>query len=606
MAVAGYNTATPPVQDRAGNTASDEKTVLRMAMDLFYKARDHRKPLLQQWQQNYNYLHNSFAGTGVPARRTISSPEIKPIISGLVAWATDTEPIFDCEPEASPFTPFYDTFADMADDLEMCLQSGWRHGEIDAEVEKLLWDGFTYGIGFLKTTWDASLHSGLGDYAVRRVDPFTFFVDPYARSMGDASYFVEVHTMSRQEMEKRWPGSNKKVDYGATSREDGSESPTRLAPGANPSAPLANPAAIPPNTDSRYGLPGQGRDGPATDPGVTIFEFWLKTQSTIPAPNPGPDAMPTHSDDERCIDVWRCIVIANGVCILMDEPASEFWSTEIHPYDRYTPEDTGEFYGDSLVQQLIPLQQIVNRNLASILANLSLVGNPVFLESNRNDFPRSKIPNLPGQRIPVDGDVNNTARWLEPPKLPPDYMNLVNWATQRMEVVSGLSAITRGAMPSGRNAQGVMDSVAEAGFVRLRMNLRNLQRCLTSAGNKAGAYICEFYDVPRVVALVGPDGEKAARALQGQNFYVPTTEGRVPLKFAINVDIGSQQATSKSARFSELMSLYTVGGIDVEALLEGLQFPGHKALATRMREFQASQGMLGQPATARQQAGRPQ
>lgn len=609
---------TAPLSDRSGVTAAnDARGTLNFCMQLFFSARSARQNLVQQWYRNYQVLHNTFAGTPFANSKSVASPEVKPIVGGLVSWATDTEPIFDALPEASPYTPFYDVYEDMSDDLRMALQAGWKSSFVDAEVEKLLWDGFTYGIGFLKTTWDSSLHQGLGDFSIRRVDPYSFYVDPNATSMDDATFFVERREMPMQEVEKRWPGSRAKIEPGARTYLAGDEAPTRTNEGFGARKPMANPAAIAPSHDSRYGLPGQtNRDSMVEDAGVTIFEFWLRipttakafpTEESAGAKAGNADANPTKPDEDRIYDGWRCVVIAAGRTILVDEPASSFWSTNTHPYDRYVPEDTGEFYGDSLVQLLTPLQLIVNRNLSAILRNLDLTGDPVFLQSSHSNVPRTKIPNQPGQRLSIDGDVNNGVRWMEPPKLPPDYMNLVNWATSRMEVVSGLSAITRGAMPTGRNAQGVMDSVAEAGFVRLRNNLRNLERCLISSGNKAGAYICEFYDVPRVVALVGPGGERSTRALLGENFYVPTKSGRVPLNFQVHVDIGSQQATSKSARFSEAMTMVTTGLIDRQAALEMIAPPGYKDILSRMNQANQAQGVpdaapIG--TDARQQAGR--
>ena len=594
------------LMDRAGReVGSSDGDLFNHCMRLFYRARDERRPLVQKWLRNYKILHNqTYSPLRESWRPAPSPPEVKPIVAALVAWLTDTEPIFNALPAAAPLSPYYEFYDELATDLRMALQAGWQHGGVDSEVERVIWDGYTYGIGVIKTTWDPSMHRGLGDFSVRRVDPFTFYPDPNARSMDDATFFVEVRTMPAQELERRWPGSLAKMNYGEQYRTNTDHAPTRTQPGTSPQAPMSNPGAIAPATIPNWGLPGQSRESVVEDPGVTVFEFWLRTPTTGPAPVPGPDAQPSNPDDERTYDAWRCVVIA-GNRVLLDEPAEAFWSHGQHPYDRYVPEDTGEMVGDSLVELLTPLQLSVNKTLASIEQNIDLMGNPVALESQRAGLPRTKITNRPGQRLPINGDVNNSFRWLDPPQMHPNIANmLVQFYIGRMGAISGLSAIVRGATPTGRNAQGVLDSVSEAAFVRVRLALRNLERCLISAGNKAASNVCEFYNSPRIVALVGPSGERAATALNTTHFYVPTAEGRVPLNFQVNVDLGSQQATSRQARAQDAVQMFTIGLIDGEAALEIINMPGWKDIAARMREYQAQSGTLGQPVGARQRAGR--
>jgi hypothetical protein len=584
--------------------ASDSE-IVNHCMSLFTRARDHRRPLVQQWLRNYSVLHNRFSGIPGRALRSPEPPEIKPIIAALVSWETDTEPIFDALPEANPYSPAYDLYNDLAQTLALCLQSGWKQTNVDAEVERVLWDGMTYGIGVVKTTWDQSIHSGLGDFSIKRTDPFSFFVDPSARSMDDAYFFVEVQQLSYQECLKRWPDAADRIPLGSLTRTDGDQAPNRLLAslGAQPSR--ANSGAVAPSTNATWGLPGQTRDSLFNDPGITIHEFWLRENVTAPAPTPTPDGNPMQTDTERTYDSWRCIIIAGGTTVVSNEPVSSYWSTNTHPYDRYVPEDTGEFYSDSLVELMTGVQLYINRNLASLIQNLDLTGNPVLRESTASMIPRSQIPTTPGGRLQMKTTaVGNEVSWMDPPTLPPEFMQIVQWLTSRMESISGLSAIVRGATPTGRNAEGVLDAVSEAAFVRIRNNLRNLERCLRGAGNKAASYICEFYDEPRVVALSGTGGERTAQMLRGLDFYVPTPEGRIPLGFIVNIDLRSQQATSRQARFQQGMTMFTTGALDLEGLLEFIQFPNYKDVVARIREFQAQNQQLAAAAPARQAAGR--
>lgn len=580
-------------------------------MRLFYQARAHRRPILARWLKNYQILHNQTWEAGrsgwMPAPEP---PEVKPIISSLVAWMTDTEPTFDSMPQANPHDPFYDFYAERAEDMKLCLTSGWQHGKTDAELEKLLWDGFSYGFGVVKTTWDAGLFGGLGDYAMRRIDPFTFYVDPKATSFDDASYFCEVRNISLQELERRWPGSTKKLDEGKTYRTQTDVAPHRLDPGVGSRRPLANPGAIngpgAPTGSNSFGLPGQGSQDRVDieDDGITIFEFWMLSPKEVDAPAANLNNETKVDDDpKRTIDEWRCVVLA-GNQVIMDEPATELWSHGMHPYDRYTPEDTGELYADSLVNLLAPLQLSINRNLAAIEHNLWLSGNPIMLENTRAGIPKSKITNRPGQRIPTNGNPADMVKYLEPPEIKPEMMQLVSFYIGEMERISGLSAIVRGATPTGRNAQGVLDAVQDAALVRIRLMLRNLERTLVSAGNKAASNVAEFYDTDRIVAIAGPGGQQTSSAISGTHFYTRTDEGRVPMNFQVLIGVGSKQATSRSAKFSEATTLFAMQVIDREAALAMIDFPNWQDVAKRVKASEVQAGTVGQPPTARAAAGR--
>jgi hypothetical protein len=186
----------------------------------------------------------------------------------------------------------------------------------------------------------------------------------------------------------------------------------------------------------------------------------------------------------------------------MDEPAENLWSHGQHPFDRYVPIETGEFYGTSMVEMMSPMQESINGLLRSMEHNIWLLGNPPFIEDVRAGISRTVMTNKPGQRITKNS--GGDAGWLSPPSIAPGVVSeLIRFYIDEMERVSGLSAVVRGATPTGRNAQGVIDSVQEAAFVRIRKTRRNLSMTIGSAGEKAAALIVEFYDKPRIVTLLG-------------------------------------------------------------------------------------------------------
>lgn len=565
---------------------------------LFYDARNAKRPMLRRWTRNYHILNNR---TWSPYRPdylpTPEVPEIYPIIATIAAWETDQRTTFEVSPAAAPFSPYYQFYDSLALDLKSVLDSIWVNEHYDAELEKGIWDANVYGTAIFKMVWDNNLAGGLGNPALIRCDPYTVYPDPNAKSDRDMNYIQEVRTISYQEMERRWPGSIKKLGDGGYI-EESPEAPTQLGT-PSPTFPRANPGAISPATSPRYGLPGQSRLSVFDkDEGVTIIETWLRTPVKIDYPG----LADTELGAERHYDTWRYVVVAGNV-VIMDDMAENLWSHGQHPYVRYVPHDLGEFWGFSMVELLTPSQLSINRLLAAIEQNIWLMGNPVFKESTRAGIGRTQITNKPGQRLMVNNQEQ--AEWLQPPQMHPTMSgDLIRFYIGEMERISGLSAIVRGATPTGRNAQGVLDSVQEAAFVRIRAALRNLERCLSQLGNLAASLVAEFYDSPRIVAIVGPSGERTSLALHSYHFYLPSDDGRVPMRFQLIVDAGSSLPTSPQARSRDAETLYALGAIDEEALLEAKKWPNRHIITQRVREMKAATGTLGQPPTARAASGR--
>lgn len=574
--------------------------IVQHVKQLFYRARATRRPIVEQWMKNYQVVHNKTWGTGrAPWMPSPEVPEIYPILASLIGWETDQRPTFEVYPAALPYSPAISQYQTLSSDLQVLMQTSWHVEDYDAEVEKVLWDAKLYGTGIFKSVWDPTLVGGMGDAMLTRIDPWTFYPDPDARSMKDASHFIEVYTISLQELEKRFPGSITHMAEFGSWVEDSDSSPTMTdSSSRGVGAPRANPGALAPNTSAIYGLPGQTDRVSVTDQqGITVFEAWLKVPCETTSTQTNDQGEQTEVT--RRYDAWRCIVVA-GQTVLFDEMAENIYEHGQHPYDRYVSHDTGEFWGQSLVELLAPSQISINKLLAAIEQNIWLMGNPVWKEDKRSGLERQQITNRPGQRLTVN--VGSVSGWEDPPQMHPQISSdLIQFYINEMERISGLSAIVRGATPSGRNGESVMDSVQEAAFVRIRLGLRALERTLVSSGMKLGSLIADFFNTPRIMATVGPTGQRSSLALRPNHFYMPSPTGLAPMRFQILIRAGSM--VSRGQRIQEADTLFAMGAIDGEAVLEAHEFPNRQIIVQRMRES-AMAGLAQQAPGARQRAGR--
>jgi hypothetical protein len=166
--------------------------------------------------------------------------------------------------------------------------------------------------------------------------------------------------------------------------------------------------------------------------------------------------------------------------------------------------------------------------------------------------------------------------------MPNDVQELVGFYIAEMERISGLSGVVRGFSPTGRNAQGVIDSVAESAFVRIRLGLRNLERALSAAGNLVANLVVENYSLPRVMSIVGQDGERSMLALRARHFFIPNEEGADPMRFSLFVRAGSAMPISRAARIAEAETLFAMGALDAQAVLEAHDYPNREQVLQRL------------------------
>ena len=575
------------VAERVDFPKAEDHVVAGRINGLFGHAKREMARRHDRWRKAYRLVHNrGWSNTRDAWMPSPTASEIYPIVSALVGWMTDQRVRFQVVPSADPHSQYANFQQELAADLETVLDSLWVNHTFEGEVEKVLFDSFIYGTGFFKCIYDPGADGGAGNAIMRRCDPFSLFIDPAATSLEDANFIIEARELSITEFERRFPGKGDVIDADMGA---GFSLPHREASETGGRPPMANLAAhsggsgtVPPV----YGKPGAGgqvSDSAYLEGSITVFESWIR-ENTLYTPAEGDDESEPFNVTE-----WRCI-ITTGSHVLMNERAIDMWSHGLHPYVRYLTHDIGDLWGIALVDHLADPQMAINRLLAALQQHAELVSNPIFLEDSRSGIPRQKIVNRPGQRITKG--AGSEAGWLVPPPMPTDVQELVQFYISEMERISGLSGVVRGFSPTGRNSQGVIDSVAESAFVRIRLALRNLERSLSTAGSLMANLVVENYSLPRVTSIVGPDGERSMLALRARHFFVPNEEGADPMRFSLYVRAGSAMPISRAARISEAETLFAMGALDAQAVLEAHDYPARDDILQRLSAM-STLGMSG-------------
>lgn len=593
-----WQSATPslPSQSYPPIPSEEEQRKVRRIIELYGRAREHRKPLFKRWRNNYFYLINRpwAARSGLRPQRPDWLPaplaaEIFPIVSTMAGWLTDQRPTATCSPAAVPHDAYANFLAKMAEDMEFVLTAGWMVNSEERQLGMMARDVMTYGTAISKTFWDPYSAGGLGDASFVRVSPFNFYPDPNATDEHDGNYYLEVRRMTLQDLDRRYPGTYElfKNDGGGTigTLVDTDEQPTHVDY-ADTSRPGPTPAALSPSTTPNTSRPGSGRIDPDMDQAVTVIECWVRESEIVTVTD-----QRTGEERDASTDEWRLLVVANNR-LIFECHAHDLWDHGKHPYNRFPFEELGEFWSISIVELLVDPQKAMNRIVAAIQQNVELTGNPILKRPKTHG--RTQFKNTPGATVEFGPGQGSDLGWLNPPQLQGEMLNLLEFWQKAMERISGMSAVVKGNTPSGRNAQGVVDAVQEAAFVRIRSVLRNMEFCLRGVFTKKADLICSNYTTPRMVALAGPRADRTSLALKANHFTIPSSSGRVPFAYQIHVDAGSSSHTSRAMREDRAVQLFTLGIIDEEAALADLEYPNYQEVARRTAQKRAAQ-MLEAP-----------
>jgi hypothetical protein len=596
------------------DTANSTDDRVRNLKYLYEKARKAKRNRYDTWTRNWRLVHNRVGGNAVEAwMPTPRTSEVYPICSNIVAWANDQHTNISIAAAASPHSDYGEYIQELAMDLGNVINAVWDANHFSAQTKLCIWDSLIYGVGVFKTTWDQNLDDGMGQVCLKRVDPWTLYVDPKCTSFEDAEYIIEARLMSPDEVERRFPGNREAITAGG--RVSGTTEIDQ-APRMHDQVGGSNDGGIAPlNTQTSQGAgvfgytsggPGDGRNAiqtnrrrgnqPTRD--VVVYEFWTKENEEWWEDKT--DIYGKSYSVKHVAPIWRVTCVCNDE-VLLDAFADDLWSHQSHPYSRFAFDDIGEFYGISLVDHLAFPQVYINRLLAAMQMNAELCGNPVFVENEQMGISRQTIVSKPGQRIQMRGtNPNDKPMWLQPPPMPSQVQDLIQFWLARMQNVAGISEAMKGQnrQGPGRTTEQTMSTIQEVAFVRIRSFLANMEEGLEDASQKMCDIIIDNYDQPRMMAVCGPEGRESSIALRGRHFMVPTPHGASPLKYTIAVDAGAAEPTSLQARQSRELQLFQMGATDDEALLQALNYQGYQEVIDR--KYEKMQEGLFTPPGARQ------
>lgn len=510
--------------------AERRKRVVAWVNEQFTQAREARWKSERQWYMNLAFYFGQqnvqFKGAGSSLDRSMqlwtppapyyrSRPvinQIRPRIRTEMSKLTAQKPNAFIVPASSDDR---DTYA--ANAGEQIWDSLYRWKKIHSVTRRAVFWTSTTGNGFIKSFWNESKFdpiSGLnGDIEYIPITPFHLFVpDLKEQELEDQPWVVHAQLRNAEEMSRI---------YGRPINFEKAEG----------------------DVVEQSFLNVMGLQQWEKNKSVFVMECWVRPGVCKELPEGG-----------------MYVVAGNQVVY---EQVGWPYAHGLYPFAHIGHVETGKFYRDSTITDLIPLQREYNRTRGQIIEAKNRMAKPQ-LAAEMGSVDPSKITTEPGQIILYrPGFSAPTPIPLQ--SLPAYVLDEQTRIKEDMDEISGQHEVSRGTAPPGVTAATAISYLQEQDETKLSYTFDSIEEAIEKIAHMSLNYVHQFWDEARQVKVTGADGSFDVKAFRGSDLRGNTD---------IRIEAGSALPTSKAAKQAFIMDLMKMGFIDPQKGLEVMEIGG--------------------------------
>jgi hypothetical protein len=512
-----------------GLSKRDEQKFIASLTDKFKQAKSDRWKAERQWYLNLAFYFGrqnvivqdapgaarSFKLFTPPAPYYRSRPIInliRPLMRTEMSKMTSQKPSAFVVPSSSDERDMYAATAG-----EQIWDSQYRDKNFARILRRAVFWASMTGNGFVKSYWDQSkvdkVTNLMGDICFENVTPFHMFVpDLKEPELEDQPYVIHAEMRDTQTLRKIY---NLQIQ---ASNENEITEPT-----------LGDVMDV-------------NQDKAKKDEKTMVLEFHFKPG--------GLDQLPE-----------------GGVVTVADNKILHFFEGMYghgqYPFAHIRHIETGKFYGDSTINDLIPLQREYNRTRGQIIEAKNRMAKPQ-LSAEIGSVDPNKITSEPGQIVMYRPGFNPPSPIpLQP--LPQYVLEEQDRIKDDMNDISGQHEVSKGQTPAGVTAATAISYLQEQDDSKLSYSYTSIEECVEKVAHQTLCYVQEFWTTPRKVKIAGDDGAFDVMAFEGADIAGNTD---------IRVEAGSSLPTSRAAKQAFIMDLMKMGFIDPQKGLEVMEIGG--------------------------------
>jgi hypothetical protein len=533
LSVPGINEIIPDPNAAVTQLTPDQARFIASWTNSNYtKAKNARLKFERQWYLNMafyfgkqNYIMNDIRGIGTrlilppapPWRVRQVVNRVRPIIRAELSKLVSQKPSASVIPASSEDK---DLFAAQAG--EQIWESMYAAKNIQRTLRRSLWWTCITGTGYTKTYWDNTVIDKVsgqaGDICYDPETPFHVLVPDLREEELENQPFL-IHSSTRT---PEWVNMRYKVSL------DGKE----VKPNAKSNNEILD--------DAFLNLLGSNNDD---NNSVLIHEVYIKPGQIPKFPN---GAMFTVSED-LVLQFFDHYPYSHGE----------------YCFAKFDHIPTGQFYADSVINDLIPVQREYNRTRSQIIEAKNRMAKPQ-LAAPAGSVDVKKMTTEPGQVIEYKPGFT-------PPQpiplqgLPSYVLQEIQQLQQDMDDISGQHEVSRGAVPPGVTAATAISYLQEQDDSKLATTIDSVEAGIEKIARHTLSYVAQYWDIPRLVKITGTDGSFDSAMFAGAQLNGNTD---------IRVEAGSALPTSKAAKQALIMDFMKLGFIRPEEGMQILEMGG--------------------------------
>ncbi len=296
-----------------------------------------------------------------------------------------------------------------------------------------------------------------------------------------------------------------------------------------------------------------GRTANNSRKGVIVHEIWVKPCSEFPE---GAVIWKTKEKVLRLLEAWPYM-------------HKEF------PFSRRIHIETGRFYGESTITDLIPVQVEYNKSRSQLIEAKDKMANPQLL-APKGSIDVRKMNTNPGLVIEYRNGFNPpTPLPLTP--LPNYVLNQIELLSNELSDISSQYEISQGRVPPGVEAATAISYLLENQDSVLQDSLRDKEMAFEKVCRHFLSYVIQFWDGERIIRVAGRNNNFEAFLMKG-----PDLKGNTDYR----VEVGSATPVARSAKQAQIMELVKMGMLPADVGLQHMEMGDTAKLFEQMQEDQ--------------------
>lgn len=294
-----------------------------------------------------------------------------------------------------------------------------------------------------------------------------------------------------------------------------------------------------------------GNDGSAVPDAVLVIECWMKPGAHAACPNGG---MLTIIGDQ-----------------LVQQTEGLPYSHGEYPIAHWGDIPTGKFYRESMVTDLIPINQQYNRTRNQMIESMIRTARTQIMYTEGSIDP-NRVTSRPGELIPVKpGYQMPQALPAQPiPQFVTDELRILK---QDFEDISGQHAVSKG-QAGGVIAATAINYLQEQDDTMNYTAYSSGEFFVEKIGKQSLSIVADMWSIPRIIRTIGTDRSFDVIELKGS---------QIANGLDLRVEAGSSLAKSKTARQALLMDMAKMGFITPQQLLDLIDMGGTQKLTEILR-----------------------